>query len=83
MPNTYSKGQYRTTGRNGETGQKEGIRLKEIKTKCIEGMQRKQEPKKKRDMVTGEDIKYTSAVWEAGWKGKRATNKWPRSEVHA
>ena len=37
--------------------------------------------KKKSDMVTGEDIKYTSAVWEAGRKGKRATNKWSRSEV--
>jgi len=33
-------------------------------------------------MVTGEDIKYTSAVWEAGRKGRRATNKWSRSEVH-
>jgi len=41
MPNTYSKGQYTTTGRNAGTGQKEGIRMKEIKTKCIEGMQRK------------------------------------------
>jgi len=41
MPNAYSKGQYRTTGRNGGTEQKEGITLKEIKTKCIEGMQRK------------------------------------------
>jgi len=40
MPNTYSKGQYRTGG-NAGTGQKEGIRLKEIKTKCIEGMHRK------------------------------------------
>jgi len=53
MPNTYSKGQYRTTGRNGGTGQKEGIRLKEIKTKCIEGMQRKQEPKKKATWLQG------------------------------
>jgi hypothetical protein len=41
MPNTFSKGQYRATGRNGGTGEKEGIRLKEIKTKCIQGMQRK------------------------------------------
>ena len=41
MPNTYSKGQYRRTGRNGGAGEKEGIRLKEIKTKRIEGMQRK------------------------------------------
>ena len=37
---------------------------------------------KKSDMVTGEDIKYRSAVWEGGGKGKGATNKWSCSEVH-
>lgn len=36
---------------------------------------------KKSDMVTGEDIKYTSALWDAGRETGRATNKWLRSEV--
>jgi hypothetical protein len=39
MCNTFSKGQYRATGKNGGTGEKEGIRLKEIKTKCIQVLQ--------------------------------------------